>query len=291
MRQFFSITLPSLKYTLITSSTLMVVGALTYADPSSSSSPEAGPGATRILPLDMYLPASAATRWASRALSRRCSMVLGWISASACSVSAARTPPPARWKEPDMKRNWIGGAFGWLWLAVVLLPIYFVLITSLKSISTYSGSNPVLPSLPLAFENVTAVLEADFTVPAQQRAGRRGHRDPPGPDGVLWPATPSCAGPAGCSSRCGVCSCWNWRSPCRPSCRSMISSRCGCATPWPAPDLIPAIAFGLPLSILIISNSLRDVPKEALRGDGRRPAPQLKRRCGASPSRSCARRS
>ena len=62
-----------------------------------------------------------------------------------------------------MKRNWIGGAFGWLWLAVVLLPIYFVLITSLKSISTYFGSNPVLPSLPLAFENVTAVLEADFT--------------------------------------------------------------------------------------------------------------------------------
>ena len=51
-----------------------------------------------------------------------------------------------------MKRNWIGGAFGWLWLAVVLLPIYFVLITSLKSISTYFGSNPVLPSLPLAFE-------------------------------------------------------------------------------------------------------------------------------------------
>ena len=36
-----------------------------------------------------------------------------------------------------MKRNWIGGAFGWLWLAVVLLPIYFVLITSLKSISTH----------------------------------------------------------------------------------------------------------------------------------------------------------
>ena len=62
-----------------------------------------------------------------------------------------------------MKRNWIGGALGWLWLAVVLLPIYFVLITSLKSISTYFGSNPVLPSLPLAFENVTAVLEADFT--------------------------------------------------------------------------------------------------------------------------------
>jgi raffinose/stachyose/melibiose transport system permease protein len=55
MRQFFSITLPQLKYTLITSSTLMVVGALTYFDIIFVLT-QGGPGvATRILPLDMYL--------------------------------------------------------------------------------------------------------------------------------------------------------------------------------------------------------------------------------------------
>lgn len=55
VRQFFSITLPQLKYTLITSSTLMVVGALTYFDIIFVLT-QGGPGAaTRILPLDMYL--------------------------------------------------------------------------------------------------------------------------------------------------------------------------------------------------------------------------------------------
>lgn len=55
VQQFFQITLPQLKYTIITSSTLMVVGALTYFDIIFVLS-GGGPGtATRILPLDMYL--------------------------------------------------------------------------------------------------------------------------------------------------------------------------------------------------------------------------------------------
>ena len=55
VRQFFSITLPQLKYTMITSSTLMVVGALTYFDIIFVLT-QGGPGvSTRILPLDMYL--------------------------------------------------------------------------------------------------------------------------------------------------------------------------------------------------------------------------------------------
>lgn len=55
LRQFFSITLPQLKFTMITSSTLMVVGALTYFDIIFVLT-GGGPGvSTRILPLDMYL--------------------------------------------------------------------------------------------------------------------------------------------------------------------------------------------------------------------------------------------
>jgi raffinose/stachyose/melibiose transport system permease protein len=54
VRQFFSITLPQLKYTLITSSTLMVVGSLTFFDLIFVLT-EGGPGdATRVLALDMY---------------------------------------------------------------------------------------------------------------------------------------------------------------------------------------------------------------------------------------------
>ena len=54
-QQFFHITLPQLKYTIITSSTLMLVGSLTYFDLVFVMT-AGGPGnATRILPLDMYI--------------------------------------------------------------------------------------------------------------------------------------------------------------------------------------------------------------------------------------------
>lgn len=54
LRQFFSITVPQLKYTIITSSTLMVVGSLTFFDLIFVLT-AGGPGdATRVLALDMY---------------------------------------------------------------------------------------------------------------------------------------------------------------------------------------------------------------------------------------------
>ncbi len=54
MRMFWSITLPQLKYTIITSSTLMVVGSLTFFDLIYVMT-AGGPGdATRVLALDMY---------------------------------------------------------------------------------------------------------------------------------------------------------------------------------------------------------------------------------------------
>jgi raffinose/stachyose/melibiose transport system permease protein len=54
VRQFFSITLPQLKYTIITSSTLMVVGSLTFFDLIYVLT-AGGPGdATRALALQMY---------------------------------------------------------------------------------------------------------------------------------------------------------------------------------------------------------------------------------------------
>lgn len=55
VQQFRHITLPQLKYTIITDSTLQIVGSLTYFDLFFVLT-AGGPGnATRILPLDMYL--------------------------------------------------------------------------------------------------------------------------------------------------------------------------------------------------------------------------------------------
>ena len=55
MRQFFSITLPQLKYTIITSSTLMIVGSLTFFDLIFVLTGGGPSDATRVLALDMYL--------------------------------------------------------------------------------------------------------------------------------------------------------------------------------------------------------------------------------------------
>lgn len=55
MQNFFHITLPQLRNTIITSSTLMITGSLTYFDLIFVMT-SGGPGnATRVLPLDMYL--------------------------------------------------------------------------------------------------------------------------------------------------------------------------------------------------------------------------------------------
>ncbi|QNP68054.1 sugar ABC transporter permease [Streptomyces roseirectus] len=55
LKQFWHITLPQLRYTVVTSSTLMTVGSLTYFDLVFVLT-GGGPGyATRLLPLDMYI--------------------------------------------------------------------------------------------------------------------------------------------------------------------------------------------------------------------------------------------
>ena len=54
MQQFFSITLPQLKYTIITSSTLMVVGSLTFFDLIYVLTAGGPADATRVLALEMY---------------------------------------------------------------------------------------------------------------------------------------------------------------------------------------------------------------------------------------------
>ena len=55
VRTFFSITLPQLRYTIITSSTLMLVGSLTYFDLIFVLTGGQPQDSVRILPLDMYI--------------------------------------------------------------------------------------------------------------------------------------------------------------------------------------------------------------------------------------------
>ena len=90
-------------------------------------------------------------------------------SAAAGAPSAVSVPAPGRQKaQPPRRRsvsadrpNYLGSIAGFLWLGIIIIPVYWVVITSFKPQSAYYTSNPMLPAEP-TLENYQAVLEADF---------------------------------------------------------------------------------------------------------------------------------
>lgn len=81
------------------------------------------------------------------------------------------TPPPTtterrqrhRGARPTARRrNWLGGAAGWLWLAIVFIPLYWILITSLKAQTNYYTTNPLVPPGAPTLDNYRLVLDSDF---------------------------------------------------------------------------------------------------------------------------------
>jgi raffinose/stachyose/melibiose transport system permease protein len=93
------------------------------------------------------------------------------VAAPTSATSAARaavsvpapgaTRPPRRRAATAERPNYLGGAASFLWLAIIIIPVYWVVITSFKPQSAYYTSNPMLPAEP-TLENYQAVLEADF---------------------------------------------------------------------------------------------------------------------------------
>lgn len=60
-------------------------------------------------------------------------------------------------------RNPIGGLFGWIWLVLVILPIYYILVTSLRPRAEYYSANPLsLPHAP-TLQAYREVFAADFS--------------------------------------------------------------------------------------------------------------------------------
>jgi raffinose/stachyose/melibiose transport system permease protein len=58
--------------------------------------------------------------------------------------------------------NWLGGLFSALWLAVVIIPVYWIVITSFKTQSNYYATNPLVPSGSPTLDNYRMVLDNDF---------------------------------------------------------------------------------------------------------------------------------
>ena len=81
-------------------------------------------------------------------------------STSRPSTSPHRSPQPSGrgWAG----RNWLAGLAGWFWLAVVLVPLYWIVITSFKAQSDYYQENAFAPPSNPTLDNYRLVIENDF---------------------------------------------------------------------------------------------------------------------------------
>ncbi|GAA2210790.1 carbohydrate ABC transporter permease [Nonomuraea monospora] len=169
--------------------------------------------------------------------------------------------------------NWLAGLTSILWLAIVFVPIYWIVITSFKSQSRYYQENPFAPPAEPTLANYRLVIESDFvqyfinsvivTV------------------GAVVPAVLVSFMAAYAIVRGGRSRLLRWTN-------SLFLM--GLAIPLQATIIpiyliiiqlglydslmaliLPSIAFHIPLSVLVLSNFIRDVPKElfdSMRIDG-----------------------
>jgi raffinose/stachyose/melibiose transport system permease protein len=192
--------------------------------------------------------------------------------AAVTSVPALRAPA----ERPSRRRgsvNWLGGAASWVWLAVVIVPIYWILITSFKKQSDYFTANPfALPANP-TLTNYQLVLASDFpryflnsavvtvgaVVPAVLisfmaayaivRSGGGRFLRSVGSLFLMGLAIPQ-------------------QAVVIPVYLIIIRIRMYDTL---AAIILPSIAFAIPLSVLVLSNFIRDIPRElfeSMRMDG-----------------------
>jgi raffinose/stachyose/melibiose transport system permease protein len=169
--------------------------------------------------------------------------------------------------------NWLGGASGWLWLLVVMVPIYWIVITSFKRQSDYFGANPLAPPADATLDNYRMVLESGFAryflnsvlvtvgavVPAVLLAFMASFAIVRGGNGsflrsVNWLFLMGLAIPL--------------QATIIPVYLIIIRLQMYDTL---AAIILPSIAFAIPLSVLVLSNFIRDVPKElfeSMRMDG-----------------------
>jgi raffinose/stachyose/melibiose transport system permease protein len=199
-------------------------------------------------------------------------VTVGSPTVSTPATGAAR--PGARRKAATGKRpNYLGGLAGWIWLAIIIVPIYWIVITSFKSQSGYYGSNPLaLPTEP-TLENYRMVIEADFvryflnsaivtvgaTVPAVLFSFMAAFAIVRGGRGAFLRTvnTTFLMGLA-CPLQAIIIPVY------------LIIIRLHLYDSLLA-LILPSIAFAIPLSVLILANFIRDVPNElfeSMRMDG-----------------------
>ena len=168
--------------------------------------------------------------------------------------------------------NVLGGLGGWVWLALIILPVYYVVITSLKNQSGFFGSNPLAPPTEPTLQNYRTVLEADFVryfmnsvivtagsvVPAVAVSFMAAYAVVRGSGRVIGAAHTLFLMGLAIPLQATIIPIY-----------FMITKAQMYDTLLAL--ILPSIAFAIPISVLILSNFLRDVPRElfeSMRLDG-----------------------
>jgi len=171
-----------------------------------------------------------------------------------------------------LRLNWIGGITGWVWLVIVMLPIYWIVISSFKTQSNFFDSplappsDPTLDSYRLAIDNdfiryfgnslavtvgavVPAVLVSFMAAFAIVRGGNGWFLRISNSLFLMGLAIPL-------------------QAVIIPIYLIIIKLRLYDTL---GAMILPSIAFAIPLSVLVLSNFIRDVPRElfeSMRLDG-----------------------
>lgn len=189
---------------------------------------------------------------------------------------AAEAPVGRRWTRnaAGWHINWLGGAAGWLWLVIVVIPIYWIVITSFKSRTTYYAENPLAPPTDPTMENYRSVIESDFVRYFLNSVVVTAGAVVPAVLVSFMAAYAIIRGAAGSRFL-------RWVN---------VLFLMGLAIPLQAAIIpvyliiirlhlydtllaiiLPSVAFAVPLSVLVLVNFIRDVPKElfeSMRMDG-----------------------
>jgi raffinose/stachyose/melibiose transport system permease protein len=196
------------------------------------------------------------------------------------SLTAAPPTPAQARRRPGARRgsllrlNWLGGSAGWLWLIVVMLPIYWIVITSFKTQGNYFATNPLAPPGEPTLDNYRLVIQSDFA--------RYFLNSVVVTVGAVVPSVLIAFMAAFAIIRGAG------RSRFLQGVNALFLM--GLAIPLQATIIpvyliiirlhlydtllaiiLPSIAFAIPLSVLVLSNFIRDVPKElfeSMRMDG-----------------------
>jgi raffinose/stachyose/melibiose transport system permease protein len=189
----------------------------------------------------------------------------------AAPVAAPQRPSTAR-RRVKGRRNYLGGLFAWVWLAIIIIPIYYVVITTFKDQGAYFTQNPLALPNPPTLAAYKDVVEAGI--------GRYFLNSVIVTIGSVIPIV--------------IFSFLASYAIVRGDSRLLRFSRTlfllGLAIPLQATIIpiyliitrihmydslgaliLPSIAFGIPLTVLILSNFIRDVPRElfeSMRLDG-----------------------